>query len=439
MKLNERSLALWSTSSSPVDKEGHLIKRGEMNRHFQRRWFVLKGNLLFYFAGQAVREPVGVIILEEHSVAMSDSRETKFAFDITFTAPAARVYTLAADSEALAMSWMRAIAHASFEYLRLMVLELQKKVDDLTEARRDTLALGAAERGSVSSNASRDSRRGLAANTRTSGQRDPTKRSFTTSGIPGANLLNPHRTGVATLAEPGGDVHQRGATSAVSSNALAVGHTTSSSLLDDDFEDSVKSERSKNPPPIPVPYKHRHATHDPEQDRPVAARRSSRAPIEEVDGAVAVPTSASAASENASAAHVLLARGASSDMNPVLLPISTGSSDDAASSLPRSTSNHAPIPKQHSDAVLSTEVGSKDDFLAGAIAAALASTEEGDSPCMVKAETVSVTTEAAVEPSAEELLKQLSFQSMHRQSFLGGSPLTNPRQQHDLEDSDDLF
>lgn len=47
-----------------ADKEGYLMKKGEVNKGFQKRWFVLKGNLLFYFEKCTDREPLGVIILE---------------------------------------------------------------------------------------------------------------------------------------------------------------------------------------------------------------------------------------------------------------------------------------------------------------------------------------------------------------------------------------
>lgn len=48
----------------PVDLEGYLTKRGEVNKSWQRRYFVLKGNLLFYFDKRGDREPLGVIIIE---------------------------------------------------------------------------------------------------------------------------------------------------------------------------------------------------------------------------------------------------------------------------------------------------------------------------------------------------------------------------------------
>lgn len=63
MKINEKNLCYFATSP-PIDLEGWLQKRGEMNKSWQRRYFVLKGNLLFYFEKKGDREPLGVIILE---------------------------------------------------------------------------------------------------------------------------------------------------------------------------------------------------------------------------------------------------------------------------------------------------------------------------------------------------------------------------------------
>lgn len=64
MKINEKNLCAFAISATPIDKEGYLNKRGEVNKNFQRRYFVLKGNLLFYFDRKTDKEPVGVIILE---------------------------------------------------------------------------------------------------------------------------------------------------------------------------------------------------------------------------------------------------------------------------------------------------------------------------------------------------------------------------------------
>lgn len=63
MKINEKNLCVFATSP-PYDKEGFLLKKGEVNKAFQRRYFVLKGNLLFYFEKKGDKEPLGLIIVE---------------------------------------------------------------------------------------------------------------------------------------------------------------------------------------------------------------------------------------------------------------------------------------------------------------------------------------------------------------------------------------
>ena len=82
MKINEKTLIRFSTSSTPSDREGWLYKRGEVNKSFQRRWFVLKGNLLFYFEKQGDKEPIGVIILEGCTIELAEEETEVFAFKV---------------------------------------------------------------------------------------------------------------------------------------------------------------------------------------------------------------------------------------------------------------------------------------------------------------------------------------------------------------------
>jgi hypothetical protein len=70
MKINEKNLAAFASSATPVDREGWLIKRGDVNKGYQKRWFVLKGNLLFYFEKRGDKEPVGVVVLEGCTIGM---------------------------------------------------------------------------------------------------------------------------------------------------------------------------------------------------------------------------------------------------------------------------------------------------------------------------------------------------------------------------------
>ncbi|NXV20023.1 SESQ1 protein, partial [Cepphus grylle] len=129
MKLNERSLAFYATCDSPADNAGFLYKRGERHTAYHRRWFVLKGNMLFYFEERESREPVGVIVLEGCTVELCDSAE-EFAFAIRFSGTKSRTYVLAAESQAAMESWVKSLSRASFDYMRLVVRELEKQLEE---------------------------------------------------------------------------------------------------------------------------------------------------------------------------------------------------------------------------------------------------------------------------------------------------------------------
>ncbi|KFO75788.1 Sesquipedalian-1, partial [Cuculus canorus] len=130
MKLNERSLAFYATCDSPADNSGFLYKRGERHTAYHRRWFVLKGNMLFYFEERESREPVGVIVLEGCTVELCDSAEA-FAFAIRFGGAKSRTYVLAAESQAAMESWVKSLSRASFDYMRLVVRELEKQLEEM--------------------------------------------------------------------------------------------------------------------------------------------------------------------------------------------------------------------------------------------------------------------------------------------------------------------
>ncbi|NXV65094.1 sesquipedalian-1 [Molothrus aeneus] len=131
MKLNERSLAFYATCDSPADNSGFLYKRGERHTAYHRRWFVLKGNMLFYFEERDSREPVGVIVLEGCNVELCDSAEN-FAFAIRFGGSKSRTYVLAAESQAAMESWVKSLSRASFDYMRLVVRELEKQLQEMS-------------------------------------------------------------------------------------------------------------------------------------------------------------------------------------------------------------------------------------------------------------------------------------------------------------------
>nr|CAI5851129.1 unnamed protein product [Callosobruchus analis] len=132
MKINEKNLSAFAVSATPVDKEGYLNKRGELNKNFQRRYFLLKGNLLFYFDKKGDKEPVGVIILEGCSIELAEDEE-QFCFKIEFHGTNNRSYVLGAESQEAMEQWMKALACAGYDYMKLMVAELQRQLDDIEE------------------------------------------------------------------------------------------------------------------------------------------------------------------------------------------------------------------------------------------------------------------------------------------------------------------
>ncbi|XP_033255841.1 sesquipedalian-1 [Orcinus orca] len=127
MKLNERSLAFYATCDAPADNAGFLYKKGGRHAAYHRRWFVLRGNMLFYFEDAASREPVGIIILEGCTVELVEAAE-EFAFAVRFAGARARTYVLAAESQAAMEGWVKALSRASFDYLRLVVRELERQL-----------------------------------------------------------------------------------------------------------------------------------------------------------------------------------------------------------------------------------------------------------------------------------------------------------------------
>ncbi|KAF7280764.1 sesquipedalian-1-like [Rhynchophorus ferrugineus] len=132
MKINEKNLSAFAVSATPVDKEGYLNKRGEVNKNFQKRYFVLKGNLFFYFEKKGDKEPLGVIILEGCTIELSEEEE-QYCFKILFHGTNNRSYILGAESQECMEQWMKALACSSYDYMKLMVAELQRQLDDIEE------------------------------------------------------------------------------------------------------------------------------------------------------------------------------------------------------------------------------------------------------------------------------------------------------------------
>ena len=84
MKINERTLVhIAQSAENPVDQSGWLLKLSEDKKTFQRRWCILKENLVFYYENKTDKEPLGAIILEGYRVEIVENCD-HFAFKIDF-------------------------------------------------------------------------------------------------------------------------------------------------------------------------------------------------------------------------------------------------------------------------------------------------------------------------------------------------------------------
>lgn len=117
-----------------ITRSGFLNKRGEINKAFQRRYFVLKGNLLFYFETRLDKEPLGLIIVEGCTIELSQELDAdNYCFEIAFNGN--RTYILAADTQECMEAWMKALTCAGYEYKRIIVAELQRQLHEIEYSR----------------------------------------------------------------------------------------------------------------------------------------------------------------------------------------------------------------------------------------------------------------------------------------------------------------
>jgi hypothetical protein len=93
-----------SALSNP-DKAGYLTKQGGFVRSWKKRWFVLKGDSMYYFAGPQSEEPLGSIALEGSFLQAADEHtRKKFSFGIFH--PARRTFFLVADTKQEMQEWV---------------------------------------------------------------------------------------------------------------------------------------------------------------------------------------------------------------------------------------------------------------------------------------------------------------------------------------------
>eukprot|EP00164_Ancoracysta_twista_P000809 GFYU01001065.1.p1 GENE.GFYU01001065.1~~GFYU01001065.1.p1 ORF type:complete len:130 (-),score=32.40 GFYU01001065.1:171-560(-) len=98
--------------SDTVYKEGFLTKQGGIVKNWKRRFFVLKGNILYYFKTEGDKrdgKAAGQIDLSKCRTIRSAEEKTQKEYSFEITVPD-RTYYIFADNEKDKCEWMRAIS-----------------------------------------------------------------------------------------------------------------------------------------------------------------------------------------------------------------------------------------------------------------------------------------------------------------------------------------
>ncbi|XP_077763439.1 sesquipedalian-1-like [Canis aureus] len=138
MKLHQKSvLNFFRGYRKAPDREGILLKKGARNISYQRRWFILRGNLLFYLENQADHTPLGLILLENCRVEPRLGATEPYAFTILtprVEGTAGRAYKLAAENQEELGAWLWALAGASWRRLVALLPPLEAQYQELCQA-----------------------------------------------------------------------------------------------------------------------------------------------------------------------------------------------------------------------------------------------------------------------------------------------------------------
>lgn len=119
--LNSASLQrLAKEPSYPISMEGQMNFRRSNDEKFQKRYFLLKGNLLFYFAKKSDKAPIGLIILEGYTVELSNEHDG-YCFQLLRRSNgnvAAALTFVVGTAESL-QNWLSALTNCSYEQLKM--------------------------------------------------------------------------------------------------------------------------------------------------------------------------------------------------------------------------------------------------------------------------------------------------------------------------------
>ncbi|KAL3319209.1 hypothetical protein Ciccas_002127 [Cichlidogyrus casuarinus] len=122
---NEKTLAYFCRKAT-ILKEGYLEKKKpDTENAFQRRYFILTGNILTYFDKKNDKEALGCVLLENHNIDLRDD----CTFAIAFGSPENKIreYVLKASSPNMAEEWMHVLTKCDTENTRALLFWLESQ------------------------------------------------------------------------------------------------------------------------------------------------------------------------------------------------------------------------------------------------------------------------------------------------------------------------
>ena len=74
-----------------------------------------------------------MIILEGCTIELAEEVSEPYCFQIIFHGPNDRTYLLSAETQASCEKWMKTLTCAGYDYMKLMIAELQRQLDEIGE------------------------------------------------------------------------------------------------------------------------------------------------------------------------------------------------------------------------------------------------------------------------------------------------------------------
>jgi len=113
-------------------KQGWIYKEGHIVKSWKKRWFILKGNLLFYLKTPEAVEPLGIIPLRGSDISIVINKEkdkdVKYCMSIVVKSSVIAPYFIGLDNETEFEDWRKELKKAASLGSKNDQILIQKKL-----------------------------------------------------------------------------------------------------------------------------------------------------------------------------------------------------------------------------------------------------------------------------------------------------------------------